>query len=40
MRLTLNKKKCSFFKSSVDFFGNIFSEKGGTPDPGKISAIK
>ena len=26
--LTLNKKKCKFFQSSIDFFGNIFGEHG------------
>ena len=28
------------FKSSVEFFGNIFSEKGIAPDPKKINLIK
>ena len=38
--LTLNKKKCEFFKTSISFFGNVFSEKGISPDPKKIKAIQ
>nr|XP_039263174.1 uncharacterized protein K02A2.6-like [Styela clava] len=37
--LTLNKKKCSFFQSSIKFFGNIFGDKGVSPDPNKVEAI-
>ena len=37
--LTLNRKKCMFFQSSMSFFGNIFSEDGISPDPKKISAV-
>nr|XP_039254390.1 uncharacterized protein K02A2.6-like [Styela clava] len=36
---TLNKKKCSFFQSSIKFFGNIFDDKGVSPDPNKVKAI-
>ena len=34
--LTLNKKKCEFNKSSVTFFGFVFSGKGIMPDPEKL----
>ena len=37
--LTLNKSKCEFYKSSMVFFGNIFSENGVSPDPKKVNAI-
>ena len=38
--LTLNKKKCEFRKSTLKFFGFIFSDKGFSPDPEKLEAIK
>lgn len=38
--VTLNKEKCEFNKSSVEFFGHIFSKDGVAPDPKKVSAIK
>ena len=38
--LTLNKKKCKFFQSSINFFGNIFGEHGISPDPKKVNAIQ
>lgn len=38
--LKLNKDKCVFSKSSVSFYGHIFSENGISPDPKKIEAIK
>ena len=38
--LTLNKTKCEFHKNSIDFFGQVFSEKGMSPDPKKVNAIK
>lgn len=38
--LTLNKKKCQFNKTTVEFLGHIFSEKGIQPSPSKIKAIR
>ena len=38
-RLTLNKSKCEFNKSSITFFGFVFSSKGIAPDPTKVEAI-
>ena len=38
--VTLNKEKCEFNKSSVEYFGHIFSKDGVAPDPKKVSAIK
>ena len=38
--LTLNKNKCEFGKTSVKFYGYIFSDQGISPDPAKITAIK
>ena len=35
----LNKKKCSFSKSEIKFYGHIFSKNGIKADPGKIKAI-
>ena len=32
-KLTLNKSKCAFNKSSITFFGFAFSSKGNAPDP-------
>ena len=40
VNLTLNRKKCEFNKSSVTFFGFVFSSKGIAPDPKKVAAIK
>ena len=37
--LTLNKTKCEFNKSSLTFFGFVFSAKGISPDPAKVQAI-
>ena len=37
--LTLNKTKCAFNKSSLKFFGHIFSASGMSPDPEKVQAI-
>ena len=39
VNLTLNKNKCEFNKSSLTFFGFVFSDKGIAPDPNKIEAI-
>ena len=37
--LTLNAKKCEYNKSSLEFFGYIFSANGVSPDPKKVAAI-
>ena len=37
--LTLNRKKCEFSKSSLEFFGYRFSEKGMEVDPKKVDSI-
>ncbi|KAJ1082354.1 hypothetical protein NDU88_002522, partial [Pleurodeles waltl] len=38
--LTLHKKKCAFYQTSVDFFGYIFSKDGLQVDPRKAEAIR
>ena len=38
--LTLNTSNCSFNKSSLEYFGYVFSDKGVSPDPDKVEAIK
>ena len=38
--LTANRSKCEFNKSSIKFFGLIFSENGVKSDPGKVEALK
>jgi len=38
--LTLRKEKCSLGKSEVKWFGNIYSNKGMSPDPEKCTTIK
>ena len=38
--LTLNKAKCEFNKSSVEYFGYKFSVEGIASDPRKVEAIK
>ena len=40
INLTLNKTKCEFNKSSLTFFGFVFSSQGIAPDPRKVEAIK
>ena len=40
VNLTLNRKKCEFNKSSLTFFGFVFSGKGIMPNPKKVEAIK
>ena len=37
--LTLNKSKCEFNKSSLTFFGFVFSAQGVSPDPKKVQSI-
>lgn len=38
--LTLNKTKCKFNKTKLEFYGHIFSSDGISADPKKIDAIK
>ena len=38
--LTLNKLKCEFNKTSVEYFGYVFSSQGISPDPRKVEAIR
>lgn len=37
--LTLNKSKCEYGKSTLEFFGYIFSKDGMSPDPKKVQDI-
>lgn len=37
--LTLNKEKCDLNKSSISFFGFIFTAHGISPDPKKVEAV-
>ena len=37
---TLNKPKCEFNKSCLEFFGYIFTKDSMSPDPRKVAAIK
>lgn len=37
---TLNKGKCQFKRSSIKFFGYIFSSEGLSPDPEKVKSIQ
>ena len=36
--ITLNRQKCEFNKSSINFFGFVFSSKGISPNPKKVEA--
>ena len=38
--LTLNKLKCEFKKTNVEYFGYVFSSQGISPDPRKVEAIR
>ena len=38
--LTLNKQKYEYNKTSITFFGVVFSGKGVSADPIKVAAIK
>ena len=38
--LTLNREKCRFNKTRVEFYGHIFSDQGISPDPKKVSALQ
>ena len=37
--LTLNKKKCLFGKSRIEFYGYVFTPEGVSADPKKVEAI-
>lgn len=37
--LTLNKQKCVYAKRTLEFFGNVFTERGIMADPKKIQSI-
>eukprot|EP00795_Rhopilema_esculentum_P005121 gene5121-biopygen179 len=37
---TLNANKCKFLQPTLDFFGQIFSEKGTRPDPKRIQDLQ
>ena len=38
--LTLNPKKCQSLQQSLNFFGQMFSTEGITPDPQQNSALE
>ena len=38
--LTINKSKCLFNQTTIEFFGLVFSSDGVSPDPSKVTAIK
>ena len=38
--LTINRKKCCFGTSRIQFFGFVFSPEGIHPDPDKIAALR
>ena len=38
--ITLRREKCKFGKSSVLWFGHIYSKEGMSPDPEKVKKIK
>ena len=38
--LTVNRKKCEFSKSSIGFFGHVFSSEGLSPSPDKVEALQ
>lgn len=38
--LVVNKEKCAWNQSSISFVGHIISEKGVSPIPAKLDAIK
>ena len=38
--VTLNKAKCEFYKSSIEFLGHTLSRKGVTPSLSKVQSIK
>ena len=38
--LTINKRKCLYNQSTLNFFGLVFGPEGVSPDPCKVEAIK
>ena len=38
--LTINRKKCEFYKDKLDFYGLTFSGEGISPDDKKVEAFK
>ena len=38
--LTFNKKKCKLRLPAIEFFGFVFTEKGMSPAPSKVAALK
>ena len=38
--LTVNPQKCEFNKTSIEFFGHIFSKDGIAPAPSKVQALR
>ena len=38
--MTLQKEKCVFFQTSIDFFGNVFSSEGISPHSSKVNALQ
>ena len=38
--LTVNRAKCEFRKSEIEFYGFVFSADGLRPDPAKVEALK
>ena len=38
--LTLNRAKCLFDKSQIEFFGYVLSAEGISPDPAKVQALR
>ena len=38
--ITLNNRKCEFFKTSLTFLGRVIDQRGITADPNKTAAIQ
>ena len=38
--VTLNKNKCQFYVNRIKFLGQVLNEKGISPDPDKVQAIR
>ena len=39
-KLKLSPKKCVLFREEVNYLGHVVNEKGISPDPGKVAAVK
>lgn len=39
-RVKFNKDKCKFYQTEVKYTGHKFSERGISPDPNRVEAIK